>query len=135
MEIEFQRINVLEQKFNKKKNLWLVHFKAVQKQSFIRILWINMEMKVLWLINEWYCLGDIQERVSNINHKFMFSLFSNVCRSLFEKHKLHFAFLVCARIRMNDELIDAIEWRHLLSGPVPLTVRIIMSLMNYESEI
>ncbi|XP_061932650.1 dynein axonemal heavy chain 1-like isoform X3 [Apis cerana] len=65
--------------------------------------------------------GDIQERVSNINHKFMFSLFSNVCRSLFEKHKLHFAFLVCARIRMNDELIDAIEWRHLLSGPVPLT--------------
>ncbi|XP_026674744.1 dynein heavy chain 1, axonemal-like [Ceratina calcarata] len=63
---------------------------------------------------------DIQMRVANINHKFMFSLFSNVCRSLFERHKLHFAFLVCARIRMNDKLIDATEWRHLLAGPEPM---------------
>ncbi|XP_060831781.1 dynein axonemal heavy chain 1-like [Bombus pascuorum] len=64
--------------------------------------------------------GDIQVRVANINRKFMLSLFSNVCRSLFEKHKLHFAFLVCARIRMNDNSIDAIEWRHLLSGAEPM---------------
>lgn len=53
----------------------------------------------------------------------MLSLFSNVCRSLFEKHKLHFAFLVCARIRMNDDSIDAIEWRHLLSAAEPMQVR------------
>ncbi|XP_017758914.1 PREDICTED: dynein heavy chain 1, axonemal-like, partial [Eufriesea mexicana] len=62
---------------------------------------------------------NIQVRVENINQRFMFSLFSNVCRSLFEKHKLHFAFLVCARIRMNEKLIDATEWRHLLLGPEP----------------
>ncbi|CAK9804539.1 Dynein axonemal heavy chain 1 [Anthophora plagiata] len=64
--------------------------------------------------------GDIQRRVQNINQNFTFSLFSNVCRSLFEKHKLHFAFLVCARIRMNDLLIDSGEWRHFLAGPQPL---------------
>ncbi|KZC03876.1 Dynein heavy chain 1, axonemal [Dufourea novaeangliae] len=63
--------------------------------------------------------ADIEERVAGINRKFMFSLFSNVCRSLFERHKLHFAFLVCARIRMNEKLIDPTEWRHFLAGPEP----------------
>uniref|UniRef100_A0A8B9RRP5 Dynein axonemal heavy chain 1 n=1 Tax=Accipiter nisus TaxID=211598 RepID=A0A8B9RRP5_9AVES len=43
-------------------------------------------------------------------------LYSNVCRSLFEKHKLMFAFLVCVRILMNDGQIDKDEWRYLLSG-------------------
>uniref|UniRef100_A0A8B9CDG4 Dynein axonemal heavy chain 1 n=1 Tax=Anser brachyrhynchus TaxID=132585 RepID=A0A8B9CDG4_9AVES len=43
-------------------------------------------------------------------------LYSNVCRSLFEKHKLMFAFLLCARILMNDGQIDMEEWRYLLSG-------------------
>ncbi|XP_043259684.1 dynein axonemal heavy chain 1-like [Colletes gigas] len=66
---------------------------------------------------------DIELRVMGINHQFMFSLFSNVCRSLFERHKLHFAFLVCARIRMNDKSIDATEWRHFLAGPEPLEDR------------
>ncbi|XP_076627799.1 dynein axonemal heavy chain 1 [Colletes latitarsis] len=66
---------------------------------------------------------DIELRVAGINHQFMFSLFSNVCRSLFERHKLHFAFLVCARIRMNDGSIDATEWRHFLAGPEPLEDR------------
>ncbi|XP_053995639.1 dynein axonemal heavy chain 1-like [Hylaeus anthracinus] len=64
--------------------------------------------------------ADIASRVAGINRKFMFSLFSNVCRSLFEKHKLHFAFLVCARIQMNDESINLMEWRHFLAGPEPL---------------
>ncbi|XP_076646459.1 dynein axonemal heavy chain 1 [Halictus rubicundus] len=63
--------------------------------------------------------ANIEERVTNINQKFTFSLFSNVCRSLFERHKLHFAFLVCARIRINDKLIDPNEWRHFLAGPEP----------------
>lgn len=63
----------------------------------------------------------------------MLSLFSNVCRSLFEKHKLHFAFLVCARIRMNDDSIDAIEWRHLLSGAEPMQVRNAILSSNLSS--
>nr|XP_034195945.1 dynein heavy chain 1, axonemal-like [Osmia lignaria] len=63
--------------------------------------------------------NDIQERVQNINRNFTFSLFSNVCRSLFERHKLHFAFLVCARIRIHGNLIDHTEWRHFLAGPEP----------------
>ncbi|XP_031423008.1 dynein axonemal heavy chain 1 [Clupea harengus] len=58
----------------------------------------------------------VEERIVNINEFFTFSLYSNVCRSLFEKHKLMFAFLVCARIMMNEDKIDMAEWRYLLSG-------------------
>ncbi|KAK2581766.1 hypothetical protein KPH14_002245 [Odynerus spinipes] len=65
--------------------------------------------------------SDIAKRIANIQKRFTFDLFCNVCRSLFEKHKLHFAFLLCARIRMNEKLIDPSEWRHFLSGAVPVS--------------
>ncbi|NWZ55127.1 DYH1 protein, partial [Haliaeetus albicilla] len=58
----------------------------------------------------------LKDRIVNINNYITFSLYSNVCRSLFEKHKLMFAFLVCVRILMNDGQIDMDEWRYLLSG-------------------
>ncbi|KAI8926816.1 dnah1 protein [Entophlyctis helioformis] len=59
---------------------------------------------------------DIDQRVVNINEYFTFSLFTNVCRSLFEKHKLLFSFLLTIRILMNDDKIDMDEWRFLLAG-------------------
>nr|XP_046240546.1 dynein axonemal heavy chain 1 [Scatophagus argus] len=62
----------------------------------------------------------VEKRIANINEYFTFSLYSNVCRSLFEKHKLMFAFLLCARIMMNDTKIDMAEWRYLLSGGMPV---------------
>lgn len=51
----------------------------------------------------------LKERVVNINNYITFSLYSNVCRSLFEQHKLMFAFLVCVRILMNDGQIDMVS--------------------------
>uniref|UniRef100_UPI0037E91524 dynein axonemal heavy chain 1 n=1 Tax=Semicossyphus pulcher TaxID=241346 RepID=UPI0037E91524 len=62
----------------------------------------------------------VEKRIANINEFFTFSLYSNVCRSLFEKHKLMFAFLLCARIMMNDNKINMDEWRYLLSGGMPI---------------
>ena len=59
---------------------------------------------------------DIDKRIVNINNYMTFSLYCNVCRSLFERHKLMFAFLVCARIQLNDNLISPAEWRYLLAG-------------------
>eukprot|EP00106_Octopus_bimaculoides_P020122 XP_014787564.1 PREDICTED: dynein heavy chain 1, axonemal-like [Octopus bimaculoides] len=59
---------------------------------------------------------NIPMRVENINKYFTYSLYTNVCRSLFEKHKLLFAFLVCTKIKMNGSLIDMNEWHNLLAG-------------------
>uniref|UniRef100_A0AAZ3Q3C2 Dynein heavy chain 1, axonemal n=1 Tax=Oncorhynchus tshawytscha TaxID=74940 RepID=A0AAZ3Q3C2_ONCTS len=61
----------------------------------------------------------VEQRIISINEFFTFSLYSNVCRSLFEKHKLMFAFLLCARIMMNENKIDMSEWRYLLAGGMP----------------
>ncbi|XP_023289892.1 dynein heavy chain 1, axonemal [Orussus abietinus] len=66
---------------------------------------------------------DIMKRVESVNENFTFALFTNVCRSLFERHKLLFAFLLCARIRIEDRKIDPTEWRFLLSGAEPLQPR------------
>lgn len=52
---------------------------------------------------------DLDKRIVNINDYFTFSLYSNVCRSLFEKHKLLFSFLLCARILMFDNKIDMVS--------------------------
>ncbi|KAK0159284.1 hypothetical protein PV328_010180 [Microctonus aethiopoides] len=68
--------------------------------------------------------SEIPIRVDNINNHFTFSLYTNICRSLFEKNKLHFAFLICVRIQMDKNLINNNEWRHLLSSPIPLQQQI-----------
>ncbi|XP_054939233.1 dynein axonemal heavy chain 1-like [Physeter macrocephalus] len=59
---------------------------------------------------------NLKKRIANINRYLTYNLYSNVCRSLFEKHKLMFAFLLCARIMMNQGKIDQSEWHYLLSG-------------------
>ncbi|XP_060531534.1 dynein axonemal heavy chain 1-like [Cylas formicarius] len=64
--------------------------------------------------------AETNTRVRTINEHFTFNLFSNVCRSLFEKNKLHFAFLMCVRILMDEGKINDQEWHHFLAGGTPL---------------
>jgi dynein heavy chain len=59
---------------------------------------------------------NVVDRVKSLNEYFTFSLYCNVCRSLFEKHKLLFAFLLVVKILMNDNLIDLEDWKFLLGG-------------------
>lgn len=59
---------------------------------------------------------DIIERVETIIHHFTFILYSNVCRSLFERHKLLFAFLMCVRILLDKGSIRQTEFNFLLMG-------------------
>lgn len=57
-----------------------------------------------------YLFTDVlAERIENINAYFTFSLYSNVCRSLFERHKLLFSFLLCVRILMNENKINMVS--------------------------
>ena len=60
---------------------------------------------------------DLTERHPHIIDYFTFSTYQNVCRSLFEKHKLLFSFLLCIRIMQGDDKINSEEFKFLLSGP------------------
>ena len=50
---------------------------------------------------------------------FRYSLFTNVCRSLFEKHKLLFSFLLCTKIMQHSDTLAAADYRFLLAGGSP----------------
>ncbi|RDD38836.1 Dynein heavy chain 1, axonemal [Trichoplax sp. H2] len=63
----------------------------------------------------------VRIRIENINDYFTYSLFTNICRSLFERHKLLFAFLLSSRILQDENAIDMAEWRFLLTGGAAVT--------------
>ena len=57
------------------------------------------------------------DNVKNLNDHFTMSLYENVCRSLFEAHKLLFSFKMTVNILFGREEMDADELRFLLAGP------------------
>ncbi len=57
------------------------------------------------------------DRVKSVNSEFTKMLYENVCRGLFEKHKLLLSFLLATKIMFGDDLIDPSDWRYLLAGP------------------
>ena len=59
----------------------------------------------------------MNQRLENLNDYLTYSLYENVCRSLFEKHKLLFSFLLTYKILTGFDQMDQAEWRYLLAGP------------------
>ena len=59
----------------------------------------------------------VDQRIQSVNNTFTYSLYQNVCRSLFETHKLLFSFLLTTKILFGDNKIDMAEWRFFLAGP------------------
>ena len=60
-------------------------------------------------------------RIQNLNKIFTKNLYENVCRSLFEKDKLLFSFVICYKIIVGttgqENFIPIEQWRYFLAGP------------------
>ena len=65
---------------------------------------------------------DVTVRGHHLNEYFTYSLYVNVCRSLFETHKLTFSMMMLVKIQQAAGLVDALEWRFLLAGPTTTTL-------------
>ncbi len=63
--------------------------------------------------------AKVEDRIKVLNDWFTYSIYKNVCRSLFEAHKPLFSLLLTINILQGNGLVDAIEWRFLLSGQPP----------------
>ena len=58
----------------------------------------------------------LADRLVSLNNYLTYSLYENICRSLFEKHKLLFSLMLTIKILQADNLINEVEWRYFLTG-------------------
>ena len=62
----------------------------------------------------------LEERIEYLNREMLESLYRTICRSLFEKDKMIFSFLLQCKIMELDGLLDLEEQRFFLTGGVSL---------------
>nr|AML30857.1 axonemal inner arm dynein heavy chain 1 [Marsilea vestita] len=62
--------------------------------------------------------ADLVLRIQNLNDHFTYSLYSNVSRSLFEKDKILFAFIMAIRIQLDKGLVILDELSFLMTGGI-----------------
>lgn len=65
-------------------------------------------------------VDEVDERIADLKKYFTRSLYENVCRSLFEKDKLLFSFLLVINLLNNDGKLVHAQWMFALTGGVGL---------------
>ena len=64
--------------------------------------------------------SDVPTRLKILEDFFTYALYSNVCRSLFEKDKLLFSYTMCIAIRDGAGLMNMEEYNFMLTGGISL---------------
>lgn len=67
---------------------------------------------------------DIAKRVEVLNNTFTYNVYSNVCRSLFERDKLMFSFILCTKMLISKKMLDEKLYLFLLTGGVAVENKI-----------
>lgn len=63
---------------------------------------------------------ELEERENNLNNEFLSALYRNICRSLFEKDKMIFSFLLTIKLNVMSGEVDNTEFIFFLTGGVSL---------------
>eukprot|EP00953_Heterococcus_sp_UTEX-ZZ885_P035269 18212-Heterococcus_DN1.PRE.6 len=58
----------------------------------------------------------LSDRLRDLSEGFTYYVYTSVCRSLFEKDKLLFSFLMAIRVLQGSGGVDPAEWRFLITG-------------------
>ena len=61
---------------------------------------------------------NVATRLQNLRNTFTFFLYTNVCRSLFEQHKLLFAFNLSTKLAIAQREVDQAQVNFLLTGGI-----------------
>lgn len=61
---------------------------------------------------------DLNERLGYLNAEFLISLYRNICRSLFEKDKIIFSFLLTCKLNEMNGSLDQDQFRFFLTGGI-----------------
>ncbi len=60
--------------------------------------------------------NTLKERIHVLENSITRMLYINICRGLFEAHKLIYSFLICTSIKRKSKSINEVCWNYLLRG-------------------
>ena len=102
------------------KNLYLIAnlLHAAGVTSFRYSLQWFVEAVFVHTLRKSEASSDVDVRKATLIEAVTYSLYDNICRSLFVRHKLLLSFMITAKIMQDADALDLAVWRFMTSGQV-----------------